>query len=67
MEVEIKYLADCSHVVPVLAQWLFDEWGHRSPDGTLQGMADNLNERMNRDRLLLALVAMVIMKRLLAR
>ena len=35
MEVKIEYLADCPDAVPVLAQWLFDEWGYRSPDAPL--------------------------------
>ena len=58
VDVSIKYLADCPDTVPLLAQWLFDEWGYRSPDGTVQGMADNLHQRLNRNRLPMALVAL---------
>ena len=58
LEVNIKYLAERPDAVPILAQWLFDEWGYRSPDGTVKGMMDNLNQRLNRDRLPMALVAL---------
>lgn len=57
MKVTIEYLADRPDAIAVLAGWLFDEWGHRSSDGTAQGMIDILKERMNRDKLPLALVA----------
>ena len=57
MEAKIKYLADCLDAVPILAQWLFNEWGYRSPDGTVQGMMDNPSRRLNRDGLPIALVA----------
>ena len=57
MEVTIDYLADHPGTVRILAQWLFDEWGHQSPDGTVQGVADILNERRNRDKFPMAFVA----------
>jgi hypothetical protein len=56
METSIKYLADHPDSVAVLARWLFDEWGHHSPDGKVEGMIEGLNGRLNRDRLPLALV-----------
>ena len=58
MHFRVDYLADHPDAIPVLAKWLFDEWGHRSPDGSVEGMADNLRERLRRDRLPLALVAL---------
>ena len=58
MHFRVDYLADHPDGIPVLAKWLFDEWGHRSPDGFVEGMADNLRERLHRDRLPLALVAL---------
>jgi len=57
MKVNIEYLADHPGSIQILARWLYDEWGHRSHDGTLQGMVDTLKERLNHDRLPLALVA----------
>ena len=58
MEVRIEYLVDHPDSIAVLAEWLFEEWGHRSPDGTAQGMADTLTERLNHNKLPLALVAL---------
>lgn len=57
MDVNIEHLADCPNAVPILAEWLFDEWGYRSADGTVQGIIETLNRRLNRDRLPMALVA----------
>jgi GNAT superfamily N-acetyltransferase len=57
MEVSVEYLADHPESMAILARWLFEEWGHRSPDGTIAGMTENLHQRLNRDRLPLALVA----------
>jgi len=57
MEVTIDYLADHPDTIRILAQWLFDEWGHQSPDGTDQGIADDLHERCNRDQFPMAFVA----------
>ena len=57
VKVSIEYLADHPDAVAILAQWLFDEWGYRSPDGTIERMTEKLNKRLNRDRLPLALVA----------
>ena len=58
MQVNIEYLADRPDLVSYVAEWLFKEWGHRSPDGTAQGMVCTLTERLNHDKLPLALVAL---------
>ncbi len=57
MNIAVDYLADHPDVIPVIARWLFDEWGHRSPDGSVERMADNLRDRLQRDVLPLALLA----------
>jgi GNAT superfamily N-acetyltransferase len=57
MKVNIEYLADHPGSVPILARWLFDEWGHRAPDGSIDGMVETLKRRLNRNRLPLALLA----------
>jgi predicted N-acetyltransferase YhbS len=56
--IEIEYLADHPGAIPVLASWLYQEWGYRSPDGAPSGMEEMLKSRLNRDRLPLALVAL---------
>jgi len=58
MDIRVDYLLYHPGVVPVLAGWLFREWGHRSPDGSARGMASNLRERMQNDRIPMALVAL---------
>lgn len=57
MNTRIDYLADHQRTVPVLAQWLFEEWGHCYPDTSVDTMASQLRARMHRDRSPLALVA----------
>jgi GNAT superfamily N-acetyltransferase len=58
MTIEIEYLADHPDTIPVLASWLYQEWGYRSPDGAPSGMEEMLKTRLNRDWLPLALVAL---------
>jgi predicted N-acetyltransferase YhbS len=58
MKVNIGYLADHPDSITILAGWLFEEWGHGSPDGTAHGMIDTLKERQNHDKLPLALVVL---------
>lgn len=41
-----------------VAAWLFEEWGHRSADGTAEGVRAALKRRLNRSQLPLALVAL---------
>ena len=58
MKVNIEYLVNHPYSIAILAEWLFDEWGHRFPDGTSQGMVDTLKERLSYDKLPLAFVAL---------
>jgi putative hydrolase of the HAD superfamily len=58
MSIAIEYLADHLEAIPVLAEWLFEEWGDRSPTESVEEVAKNLRKRANRDRLPLALVAL---------
>ncbi len=57
MNIAVDYLADHPDVIPVIARWLFDEWGHRSPDGSIEGLVGDLRDRLQRDALPLALLA----------
>jgi GNAT superfamily N-acetyltransferase len=58
MQIEIELFADHPGAIPTLASWLYDEWSHRSPDGSPGGMEAILKSRLNRDRLPLALIAL---------
>jgi predicted N-acetyltransferase YhbS len=57
MNVEISYLADCPDLVGLLATWFHREWGQRNPKLTVDFLAKELEERLNRNRVPLTLVA----------
>ena len=54
---DIQYLADQREVVPILADWIYDEWSYLYPEMTRQGIISFLQERGNKEKLPLALVA----------
>ena len=56
--VVIKYLADCPQTIPVLAAWMFDYWGDKYGMHSVQDPIDALSQRLYRNRIPLALVAM---------
>ncbi len=55
--VDIRYLSDCPEVIPILASWVFDQWGQRyeieSPGVQVKLFAN----RTNQDKIPLAFVA----------
>ena len=51
--IEIRYLADCPELIPLLASWFYTEWGTLS----VEQFERRLHERLNRDRLPLVLVS----------
>lgn len=53
----IHFLADRPEWIPIVAGWLYAEWGREAPGVTVGTMARRLRARMNRDRLPLALIA----------
>jgi len=50
-------LADCRDVVSILAAWIYDEWSYLYPETARQDIENFLQERMNREKLPLTLVA----------
>lgn len=56
-DIRIDYLVNHPKTLPIIAQLLFEAWPYHSPNGLADGMAINLQGRMHRDRLPLALVA----------
>lgn len=54
----IDYLADHKDLVPAIAKWFFGEWSCFYPGKRLKDFEAMVFERVNRDRLPLALVAM---------
>ncbi len=53
----IDVLAHHPDAIPTLAHWFYEEWSHLYPGRTLQNFADSMAERVNTDRIPLALVA----------
>lgn len=59
MNPQISYLADRPEWIPTLAQWIFNEWGRFDPSNTPDANQARMGERLNKDRIPLALVAEV--------
>jgi predicted N-acetyltransferase YhbS len=55
--VDIQYLGDRQEIIPVLAAWIYDEWSYLYPEMTLQDVVNFLQERINKEKLPLTLVA----------
>lgn len=54
---DITYLADYKEVIPILAQWFYQEWAYLHPDRTLDDMERLIAERANINKIPVALVA----------
>jgi GNAT superfamily N-acetyltransferase len=57
MNVSIEYLADYPEFVLQIAIWYFDEWGHRIPGNSVEGIRTRLTTKLNRDRVPIPIVA----------
>ncbi len=40
-------LAELPEVVPVVARWLFDEWGHERPGSSVEGIAEDIRSKLD--------------------
>jgi GNAT superfamily N-acetyltransferase len=50
------YLADQPELVPILADWFYDEWGRRDPNNSWKKIRSILGEHLNRERVPLTIV-----------
>jgi GNAT superfamily N-acetyltransferase len=50
------YLADQPELLPVLADWFYDEWGRNDPSSSREKTSNTLSEYLNRDRIPLTIV-----------
>lgn len=57
MKFIITYLKNAPEHVPLLAQWMYDTWGHYNPTASLNKAMQKLNEHLNEDALPLAYIA----------
>jgi GNAT superfamily N-acetyltransferase len=48
--VRVESIADHLELVPVIARWHWNEWGHTDRGGSLESWTAGLGERTNRDR-----------------
>jgi len=55
---EIASIADHVQLVPTIATWHWDEWGHTDPGGSLEAWTEGLATRVNRDRIPTTYVAL---------
>jgi GNAT superfamily N-acetyltransferase len=50
-------LAENPELVPILARWHFEEWGHLTPDRPFEQWVERMQGRANRDQIPLTVVA----------
>ena len=55
--VSFELLADHPEWIPFVAQWRWDEWGHRDPTGSLETWIQSLTSMANKNRIPLTFVA----------
>jgi predicted GNAT family N-acyltransferase len=49
--IDIKFLADKPDAVPLIAQWYFDEWGHKMKDNSVEKIRQRIEGMLNRDKI----------------
>ncbi|MGD9592829.1 MAG: GNAT family N-acetyltransferase [Candidatus Berkiella sp.] len=58
MNVDIAYLKDHPQYLPLVAEWMFNEWGHFNPGSTLERAKLKLGEHLNKDSLPITFIAL---------
>jgi len=58
MKIDIAYLKDYPQHLSLIAQWIFNEWGHYNPGSSLDRAKSKLNEHLNKDSLPITFVAL---------
>jgi len=54
---KFEYLADNKNLLPTIAKWYFEEWGHMDKENTLDKEMERLQVYLNKDSLPLILLA----------
>ena len=54
----IESIADHLDLVPLIARWHFNEWGHLDPAATLEGWTEGVRQRTSRDSIPMTYVAL---------
>jgi GNAT superfamily N-acetyltransferase len=55
---QIALLVDYPELIPRLAKWRWDEWGHLDPEGSLDEWTERLTKRVHRDCIPLTVIAL---------
>jgi GNAT superfamily N-acetyltransferase len=55
---QIVFLADYPHYLPVVAGWIFDEWGAEMSGSTFDSVQSEFSQHLNRDRIPLTMLAL---------
>jgi putative hydrolase of the HAD superfamily len=58
-EFHLTFLADHAQFLPTIAKWAFDEWGHQSPESSLESMTAELQSWLNKTSAPAALVGLL--------
>ncbi|MBS0287546.1 MAG: GNAT family N-acetyltransferase [Proteobacteria bacterium] len=58
MNVDIAYLKDYPQHLPLVAQWIFNEWGHLNPGASLEKAKAKLSAHLNKDTLPITFIAL---------
>ena len=56
--VSIDYLKNHPRFIPVVAEWLFNKWGHLDPKDTLAAAGKRVEQRLNKSTLPITLIAL---------
>ena len=54
---KFEYLADNKNLIPIIANWYFEEWGYLTKGKTLDNEIENLQVYLNKDRIPFILLA----------
>ncbi len=55
--VSVEYLKNYPHFVPIVAEWLFNKWGHQIAGDTLAAAGKRVEGRLNDDKIPFSLIA----------
>lgn len=59
MAVTTELLAERPDIIPIVAEWWFDEWGHVTPDVALEQQTEEIRSAVSRNQLPAHVVAFV--------
>ena len=54
---QIAYLADHPHLIPTVAAWQYEEWGHLNPGDSVSGRVERLSQHLGRPGIPTTLIA----------